>query len=73
MSKVYKCDSCGKTIENPYTERMKEFYMGAKFDFGMCFPEESKQKAKIHLCHDCYKGLCKIAEKVRSDQNAKNS
>lgn len=71
MSKVYKCDSCGRTIENPYTEKMKEFYMGANFDFVMSFPEESKRKVKIHLCHDCYRGLCKIAEKVRSYQNAR--
>ena len=67
MSKVYKCDNCGRMIENPYTERMKEFYMGSKFGIGMCFPEESKQKVKIHLCHDCYKGLKNVADKKRSD------
>ena len=70
MSKVYKCDSCGATIENPYKVKMKEFYIGAKFDLGMCFPEDSKQKVKIHLCGKCYKGLCTIANKVRSDNNA---
>ena len=67
MSKVYKCDSCNRLIENPYTEKMKEFYFGAKFDFGMCFPEKSKQKVKIHLCHDCYKGLRTVAEKVKKE------
>ena len=65
MSNVYKCDSCGRTIEDPYTEKMKEFYMGAKFDFGMSFPEESKRKVKIHLCEKCYKGLCTIANNVK--------
>ena len=65
MSKVYKCDSCGSVIENPYAVKMKEFYIGAKFDFGMCFHEESKQKVKIHLCNECYKGLRTIANKVK--------
>ena len=71
MSKVYKCDSCERLIEVPYEVKMKEFYIGVKFDLGMVFPEDSKQKVKIHLCHDCYKGLCKIAEKVRGEQNAR--
>lgn len=65
MSKVYKCDSCGSMIENPYTAKMKEFYLGCKFDFGKCFPEESKIKVKIHLCEKCYKGLCTIANNVK--------
>ena len=39
--------------------------MGAKFDFGMSFPEESKRKVKIHLCEKCYKGLCTIANNVK--------
>ena len=62
MSKVYKCDSCERLIENPYKAKMKEFYLGCKFDFGMCFPEESKRKVKIHLCEDCFKGLYHIAK-----------
>lgn len=69
MSKVYKCDSCGRTIENPYTEKMKEFYLRAKYDFGRAFPEETKIKIKIHLCTNCYKGLSDIAK--RSEQNAR--
>ena len=30
--KVYKCDSCGRTIESPHEERMKEFYIGGNWD-----------------------------------------
>ena len=68
--KVYQCDSCKKTITDPYKEKMKEFYVGCSFDFGMVFPEDSKRKTKVHLCDDCYRGLNLIAEKIRSDNNA---
>lgn len=68
MSKVYKCDSCCGMIENPYIAKMKEFYLGTIFDFGMAFPEETKIKRKIHLCESCFKGLKVIGE--RSTDNA---
>ena len=73
MSKVYKCDSCEKMIEDPYAVKMKEFYIAAECDMCGVFPVNAKRIKKIHLCHDCYKGLCKIAneEAERSDQNAR--
>lgn len=67
--KAYVCDSCGKTILDPYTENMKEFYIGSYFTMGIPFPEKIKKKVKVHLCNKCYKGLCSIAENVRSDKN----
>ena len=46
---------------------MREFYIGSYYDFGMTYPENSKKKVKVHLCKNCYKGLCYIAEKVRGE------
>jgi hypothetical protein len=68
--KVYKCDSCGRIMSNPYKERMIKFYVGCHFDFGAVFSENCKRSVKIHLCENCYHGLHLIAEKKRSDNNA---
>ena len=68
--KAYVCDSCGRTMTNPYKERMTKFYVGCHFDFGTVFPENSKRSVKIHLCENCYNGLQYIAEQKRSDNNA---
>lgn len=62
--KAYVCDSCGKTILDPYTENMRVFYIGSYYDFGMTYPGNSKKKVKVHLCKNCYKGLCSIAEEM---------
>ena len=66
--KVYKCDSCGRTIESPYEERMKEFYIGATCEGFFVIPHNDKRKVKIHLCDDCFRGLHKIAEKVLKEE-----
>lgn len=62
--RVYQCDSCNKVISDPYTVKMKEFYLGVDTDClsGVPFPVESKRKIKIHLCDECYKGLNLIGE-----------
>lgn len=61
--KVYKCDSCGKIIENPYTEEMKEFYVGSISENMGIFPINSKRKVKIHLCKNCFNALKDIAKR----------
>lgn len=63
--RVYKCDSCNKLISDPYTVKMKEFYLGVDTDYfsGIAIPVECKRKIKIDLCDDCFKGLHVIAEK----------
>lgn len=68
--RIYQCDSCYKIIPNPYTVKMKEFYVRVDTDClsGIAIPIESKRKIKIYLCDDCYKGLHVIAEK-RSVKN----
>lgn len=63
--RVYQCDSCKKTITNPHAVKMKEFYAGVDFDNGISFPVDVREKIKIHLCDDCYKGLRLIAKKVK--------
>ena len=66
--KVYKCDSCGKTIESPHEERMKEFYIGATCEGIFVIPHNDEHKVKIHLCDGCFRGLHKIAEKALKEQ-----
>ena len=60
--KVYECDACKKTIQDPYEVKMKEFYVGCSFEYRDVFPSKDKRKVKIHLCDDCFKGLNKIAK-----------
>lgn len=75
--RIYSCDSCYKTISNPYIVKMKEFYIGVDTNClrGLCFPAESKRKVKIHLCDECYKGLNLIGELVpeKSKKGAKDN
>ena len=63
MAKVYQCDACGKTINNPYEERMKEFVVACHFEVTGVFPWNTSQKVKVHLCDKCYHALHKLAEK----------
>lgn len=63
--RIYQCDSCKKAIEDPYTVKMKEFYVGMMdidSGSGIVIPIERKKKIKIQLCDDCYKGLNLIGE-----------
>lgn len=65
--RVYQCDCCNKVISDPYTVKMKEFYLGVDTDYfsGIAIPVKSKRKIKIQLCDDCYKGLNLIGELVQ--------
>lgn len=62
MAKAYVCDACGETMTDPYSVRMKEFYIGRDCTLVGVFPAREKRKVKVHLCDDCYKGLHLIAE-----------
>ena len=55
--KAYICDACGTTITNPYETKMKEFCVGTTFDGGIAFPINITSRVKIHICHNCFKGL----------------
>lgn len=63
--RVYQCDSCNKVIADPYTVKMKEFYLGVDTYClsGIPIPVESRKKITIQLCDDCYKALHLIGEK----------
>ena len=58
-------------IKKPYKEKMKEVFVDCHFDYCGVFPENTKRKVKVHLCDDCFRGLHLIAEKKRSDNNAR--
>lgn len=68
--RVYQCDSCNKVITDPYTVKMKEFYLGVDVDClsGTAIPIERKRKIKIQICDDCYKGLHLIAERKEHEK-----
>lgn len=73
--RVYKCDSCNKVISDPYTVKMKEFYLGVDTDYfsGIAIPVECKSKIKIHLCDDCFKGLNLIGGLVPKNKDRENN
>lgn len=60
--KVYQCDSCGTVTEDPYSEKMREFYVGFEidFDFMISFPVYKKSKERVQLCKVCYENLRSI-------------
>lgn len=62
IKQIYICDSCGMVIDDPYKVKMKEFYVGYDFDYGMTFPVNSHRKKKVHLCDECYHALKKFAK-----------
>lgn len=68
--RVYQCDCCKKIIEDPFTVKMKEFYVEIDIEYftRIQIPIESKRKIKIQLCDDCYKGLHLIAEKKEREK-----
>ena len=70
--RVYQCDCCNKVITDPYTVKMKEFYLGMKdtdCSSGFVIPIERKRKNKFKICNDCYKGLHLIAERKERANN----
>lgn len=57
--KVYKCDACGKIIDEPYKMKMKEFY-----SFPRCW---GIHRVKIHLCDNCYASLHMLAKNYKTN------
>lgn len=73
--RIYQCDSCKEVIEDPYTVKMKEFYLGVDIDclIGIKTPIERKRKIKIQLCDNCYKGLHLIGGLVPKKRESENN
>lgn len=55
---IYECDACGMQTNDPYTIHMKEF----DITILGCFESFGKQRKKIHLCPQCFRGLQAIAQ-----------
>ena len=70
--KVYKCDACGRMIENPHEAEMREYTYHTEVDEYGVWPFPIRRKTKIHLCGDCYHGLNVIAERAKME-NIKNN
>lgn len=62
MAEAYICDACEQAITDPYSVRMKEFYIGKDFDEGFYLSNIVK-KRKVHLCDECYHSLREIAKR----------
>ena len=62
MARVYVCDSCGKVIENPHSQKMKEFCLTGHYHYGMVLERPLEEKKEINLCDDCFHALHLIAE-----------
>ena len=60
MAKVYLCDACGEVVKDPWTTKMKEFYVETDIT-GM--PLGWTKRVKIHLCAECYEGLHELAKR----------
>lgn len=65
--RIYECDACGETIENPYAVKMKEFYVGVDLDEFGGTPARRKAKRKVHLCQECFEGLYLLARKKQEE------
>jgi hypothetical protein len=62
MAECYVCDACGIAITNPYTVKMKEFYVGCEFSEIGVFHARRHAIKKVHLCYECYHALNEIAK-----------
>ena len=62
MAECYVCDACGITITDPYSVKMKEFYIGCEFTECGVFPAPRRAKKKVHLCDECYHALNELAK-----------
>lgn len=73
--RIYQCDSCKEIISDPYTAKMKEFYLRADVNClsGIPIPIKSKRRVKIHLCDECYKGLNLIGGLVPKNKDRENN
>ncbi len=73
--RIYQCDCCKEVIADPYTVKMKEFYLGVDTEYFTRIKTlvKSKRRVKIHLCDECYKGLNLIGELVPKKKDRENN
>ena len=70
MARAYVCDACGITMPDPHKARMREFYVGLRYEYGHAIYTNRKSRCKVHLCDDCYHALHEIAGEKRREENA---
>ena len=66
--KVYVCDICSITIDDPHTLKMKEFYWACDYENDGIYPAKAKRKQKLHLCGNCFEGLKSVFAKLSEDE-----
>ena len=68
MAKAYICDACGAVIDNPNSQKMKEFVLNASYEYGTVLGSPAIKTKEIHLCDDCFHALHLIAEKEKMSE-----
>ena len=71
MAEAYVCGACGVTMKNPYEVKMREFYVGVRYDFHSYEVNVRTPKQKVHLCDECYLALRAIAARIRRKDDGK--
>lgn len=68
-SKLYRCAACEKIMHDPYTCKMREFYVDHEY-----FPEiddidvfriDRAETVRVRLCPECFRGLSGLARQQR--------
>ena len=62
MSMVHVCDACGKVIQHPHDQKMREFTLNTSYDYGTVLTNPTVERKEIHLCDNCFHALYLIAE-----------
>lgn len=62
MAKAYICDACGTVIEDPHSQKMREFKVNASYEYGTVVGNPSVEHKEIHLCDSCFHALYLISD-----------
>lgn len=62
MAKAYICDACGTVIEDPHSQKMREFKVNASYEYGTVFGDPSVEHKEVHLCDSCFHALYLISD-----------
>ncbi len=74
MSKVYKCDFCGKVVDKKMPIGMIKFKRTCIVDVGGMFAYiPSKRMRIIHMCEDCEVDIQDLMKQNRLDREGKEN
>lgn len=73
--RVYQCDCCNKVISDPYTVKMKEFYLGVDTDTlaGLQFLLNARAKLKYIYVMIVSKACMLLPKRKRVKSNGKKT